>query len=1436
MDTLSRLKKFDNLLSLDKSTLQLIGDCYGQFVEACIGSAGSNVITSNLSTYNVIMEPDVMDLITLAYLGGQLNSCISSYPKLAQALDTRSENYIQRLVIANGMVHPISVESINDIITAVKSFGIAEATQGDFDEGGRIDDPELMAAIFGGDDSLGDIEEEDLNFLLNGEESDSDSDEDLGENEGISFDIEEDSEEIGVMGPEEPRPNPTQTPPDIDNTDDFSDNFDEQVKDIKSTWSGSLDPIIAGIMASYDALYRSCYGLVAPAGVLTDKGIIRTKSDGTRQITGNRVLDISVFMAVAEAIPGLFDCYASETDEPSVAQVSSSKHPITYVNMHLKFMFGHLNYCKGRKFGLRHYLTEHNIKNDSDTKIIKYADIRGWIQETIERYFYQAYLDAGITDDITPASMETVNNINQMMARSLRNIIAVVERKDKVNTRIRICTDTKLNVSAIASFLTKKLNIGSSNNIVVRQIGEYENGVADLNIIYNDKAYSQSSLFAHQVLDILEAQGIKPSWDNVILGKKDDGTIMTYNFKNVQTPTYALYAGSRSGKGVMTLNLLASALADNCKIAYVDGKPEMANVLADIAWKSGLDAFAFNGFEVNKSEGLEVRGNCIRKVDRFMSADKLPENIFLTDNERTQFMLVVHYLRCMELVIKMAEARFDKCPSSDWIVSVFDECEQFASREAEVNQLLNDAYDRRKKAIDPNDPKGTKKVNITTDPAAVFIENYRTWRRRIESDFLACVTSAFGKGNMTVFFVWQNSTFPEKYKGKSSLANMILSARGKLVRIIGKGGVVQGGSSDFGNAMTKKDMPWYDGRFDPKSPGGYFAIGSSITGDMTIFRPFNVFSNADHKDWIIRDAKSAGLTEQDLYGGSLNPDGTVIKESGFEGYADKLLSRFNLSTAQQLNLGYTYADELVRQEGLGQGLCSFVYDAHSFGGGTTESGELSGGYDIDADALGFDDGPAIDFGEYDSTPIDQGIQSQEENTEESLPGNEYQSGIKPSAPERAMSAEDMEILRRAQELKRRAQAQPQPQPRPEVDTEVSGGVTPPTWGTQAPIQWPSNEPDTNEPPLNLEDEQPESGYTWPTEEEQAEPIGPIGQSQGGPSQGGPVGPGGQSGFGGYGSDFEGRYADPLQAERAERRRIEYADRAGPEVTTPNPESAYSFGDARTGFCTFLSPSAISAVMGLNRENSVLVTVKDHRSPMMSNRLLKTLRGSRYELESRWKTILNSIAREQNPGTITKVTICNDIMIFNNRQVAAVGLLGGPDGVEVVDIVNFTQLSKKFPNIRELKIDRLVFGAATNEFPADTILNIFRMLKSLGRLSIWEPGYGVQPELFLRRDVIQGNSSQKMQQAQAEEEFGKKLDILSAANNPRFGRESFIEKHRIIEGSKNLTGAGWEKCKQSFSRDKYVGGLFLGAFTVGAAAITGTLMGIGKLSSMLRGKR
>lgn len=89
-------------------------------------------------------------------------------------------------------------------------------------------------------------------------------------------------------------------------------------------------------------------------------------------------------------------------------------------------------------------------------------------------------------------------------------------------------------------------------------------------------------LFGYKVQSINRQKGISAGWNNILLGRTPTGAdLYASKDSSIQLQSqfvHNIFAGSRAGKGVMTMNLLANAFASGKPVFYLDNKPDMASL------------------------------------------------------------------------------------------------------------------------------------------------------------------------------------------------------------------------------------------------------------------------------------------------------------------------------------------------------------------------------------------------------------------------------------------------------------------------------------------------------------------------------------------------------------------------------------------------------------------------------------------------------------------------------------------------------------------------------------------------------------------------------------------------------------------------------------------------------------------------------------------
>lgn len=114
-------------------------------------------------------------------------------------------------------------------------------------------------------------------------------------------------------------------------------------------------------------------------------------------------------------------------------------------------------------------------------------------------------------------------------------------------------------------------------------------GVAASSAIYeyqydiNPMLTKAEPLFGYTIQRLNQRKNRSAGWNNLLIGQSASGKeLYASKTSDIKLQNYFIHniiAGSRSGKGVMTMNILANALAAGKPVFYLDRKPDMASML-----------------------------------------------------------------------------------------------------------------------------------------------------------------------------------------------------------------------------------------------------------------------------------------------------------------------------------------------------------------------------------------------------------------------------------------------------------------------------------------------------------------------------------------------------------------------------------------------------------------------------------------------------------------------------------------------------------------------------------------------------------------------------------------------------------------------------------------------------------------------------------------
>jgi hypothetical protein len=666
--------------------------------------------------------------------------------------------------------------------------------------------------------------------------------------------------------------------------------------------------------------------------------------------------------------------------------------------LHLAFQKADIRYAKG-KISINRWITEEmlpnskcadkqewlNSVNKSTTHLTNFGNVKSWYNWSVRNIIYTALAKDIIAvnarnsgtvkimaadDDlylVSPSYNVRAEQIMSDIIKNVKNIVTVADRCKDANTKnlvseeIRICCGDNVNIEQLIQALNDCLNTGVTEDIKVSQLHDKDmerTGIISMRIVYDVEADNKSSVFAYEVMDSIIENGGAPRWDHALLGKKPDGSAFYWDAfmdpgqAGADKRCYTIYAGSRSGKGIMTSTLVAAAIASGKNVFYTDGKPENGPTMGRIAWEKGKEAYVFDG----KPEGdrpfdpyLEAHTfNMRNKSETTEYLDKLPnclwstikddsdgegdgEDRVVTMETHETFLALMRYLKSMCLCFSTILARSaNKLPSdsgNNWNVWIFDEVTNMTRHvEKNIRKFFEDYIASKGfKALYTNGFSEFRKdlklrEAMKKDEGIRFIYNWNKWTNQIVSMAENAAVIALGKSNTNLIWIFQEATWLEDKTLNGCILPEIIKKL-KSTKIVGKD-ALSNGCGEYGNAFTKKEA-WYS---TVCSGRGYWAISKSTDlgnrhsdDDVQLFKPYSV--------WTVPLKNDAIVDVSELREKNGNP---VDPRKYFGGYMSYLEQNLGFDASEVLNRAWNYAENAVTTLGLASSLKEYIYDISNY--------------------------------------------------------------------------------------------------------------------------------------------------------------------------------------------------------------------------------------------------------------------------------------------------------------------------------------------------------------------------------------------------------------------------------------------------------------------------------------------------------------------------
>lgn len=599
----------------------------------------------------------------------------------------------------------------------------------------------------------------------------------------------------------------------------------------------------ARVMMVYKDLFEVGFELKVPFGILTKEGSLRLNRGKTRR-KANVSLN-TLYKVVNEATNGYL--VQSELGEETLASklrnVDIRKGTTYYPEFQLGNLFGMLG----------------------DKKVDSWEELR----QNLEPEVYSNIKH----------NLEAGKDIGEIVD-ALTTCMVISEFDPKSALKLRINVGNKL--LSVDAF---KRNYEKSKTSIFAGIGELfhmdilPTGVVEIILVFNKVSFNGRPLFAYEAIESLQSRGRKPSIREMVLGQDTSGKTLTINLDNQQASIVLIGAGQRSGKGVLTLNILGTILSGGNPMIYLDGKPDMAEVLWKIGYKYGVNPAVWDLFERN--------GHTI--------GSGAPERIKV---ENPGVFGVIMYLKTLQLMLIAAslQAKGEKFLDGKRPFFIFDEA-------LATQMTMSDTWKELvKTAKDKNAPPEEKEW------CAKVVE----WSEKLDASLGSVINSQLPKSGVSTLWLFQTvqPTSWNQYKIKSVngetniLKNPIMSRLS--LKLMGRGTA----DSEYGLSNVR-DNKIIENRV--LSEGGrHFAMSGNqkiaSMDSVKVFKPYLVLNESENGAPSVEALR--GSVSKEVWS-SIAPTGSLHEGAGFEGFA-KMLGE---DAIQNLSKGREYLDALLTRIG-----------------------------------------------------------------------------------------------------------------------------------------------------------------------------------------------------------------------------------------------------------------------------------------------------------------------------------------------------------------------------------------------------------------------------------------------------------------------------------------------------------------------------------------
>lgn len=1085
--------------------------------------------------------------------------------------------------------------------------------------------------------------------------------------------------------------------------------------DVKSFLDEMIQTVVDDIVKMQSSLYEAGYNGMTPDGVLWKVGELSAepsvdKENGTRakynftQKTNPSLLKIYRF--INKSTNGQFDL-SNYDGHMKVNITNILKGCYYYPHFQVRNSCGLL--------GLDTSLDRWLAKNKK-SKVGSLKELSSYVTEEVTKGI-KACLCANqdtlglskITDVTELMDNKQIEKIFSQFRRAFTTCALVSESKKDVVLKLRLCTGSD-DIGDIFSRerLESAIKAGDICNKYTKLSDwrlDVSGRILTVTFIMDERRYNSFPFFAANVLESIKKNG-GPSWSRVIIGRDSDDKMFTLNLEDPKNRVLAIIAGSRSGKGVLTMKIESDARALGIPVLYFDYKPDMAKTYYDIAQRFGCETFAFDGLSLTAELG--------RDFNVLYNYDQVPQEIRDTiagadfgnpDSGKDggsaifdvkEFTYFTSYVRGVQLVCKLVELRAKAIKNGgkadnftleqlggNRVLVVFDEIEKFCLY-ADTLLRKNGYLDTIKARVIQNlVASGMTEKKAKEHKCLAWFDNYKNWVDNVFGSLEAKDKAEIGESWVNIVILAQSTNIDNTWGiiGQK-LSTLIVNG----IKFCGNGSNLGGGSSKYGSGGCPPE--WRE-----KLPSRYFIIQKQGGGNViesgsslvkTYFLLNEVYNDDGSESKFVKDMfSSLGSDAESVRKEITMEDGKLNPALGYLGYVKSLTGLTDEQLGQTFQRSFDLGS-LIATEAMGyNNLYECMYDLGSF----TAGGKVYESYNEAENSQGGESDSSDESQVVNSPSIDSILSSLRDSDDEVLDIDlgSNQANSTPSQPEEVVrDVIDFDLTSAREESSSGVDYSG-------YDTSSTGyGDTPQSQETGAVIGSELGNMDFSE----ISNNQVSSGDDYDEDDDDYEEYGEYEENGGYEDAPNTVAPPSQQ----IGNGIEPVQVPVLQQVQAPvnepvqqiRQQIpepvQVPVQQIPQVNINQPRRNTAFGVDNSGNVT-VNRNNLTNYSTLTNNNSIdCRSIQNARVFKNASKLAKTSKGAKTFKEDSCRYIFNLIDNSIGLSNVTRVSLVNESITVNNRILDLNGIVGGDTGRKLSDLFSFRVFNSKFKSISYIEMN------------------------------------------------------------------------------------------------------------------------------------------------------